>query len=228
MELPPYRMPTLRGLCIHTWERTWQYIRKAGTVLLAISILLWAAMTFPSLNAEQTQGLDHRQEAITAQIEEMKANASEVTPELEEALKQVDADRAEATLRNSFAGRAGVAMEGASQFAGFNWRVNIALLGGFAAKEVIVSTLATAYSLGEIDTKEAEPLSKMLAQDATFPKAAAIALIAFVILYAPCSVTIVTMAKEVGWKWATFAMTFNTGLAYLAAVVIFQAARLFV
>ena len=49
MELPPYRFPTLRGLAIHTWERTWQYIKKAGTVILGISILLWALMTYPGL-----------------------------------------------------------------------------------------------------------------------------------------------------------------------------------
>jgi ferrous iron transport protein B len=104
--------------------------------------------------------------------------------------------------------------------------VNIALLGGFAAKEVIVSTLGTAYSLGEIDAEEAAPLSARLAEDESFSKAAALALIAFVILYAPCSVTIVTMAKEAGWKWAFFALTFNTGLAYVAAVAIFKTARL--
>ena len=227
MELPPYRMPTLRGLCIHTWERTWQYIRKAGTVLLAISILLWTAMTFPGLPAEQSARLDKAQAAITAQIDTAKEQGQEVPEDLQQQLSTLAAQRSEEALRHSAAGRAGVAMESLSSFAGFNWRVNIALLGGFAAKEVIVSTLGTAYALGEIDAEEAAPLSQMLAQDPTFPKAAALALIAFVILYAPCSVTIVTMAREVGWKWATFALTFNTALAYMAAVFIFQAARLF-
>ncbi len=242
MELPPYRMPTLRGLCIHTWERTWQYIRKAGTVLLAISILLWAAMTFPGLPEDEAAPFEERIAAIQEQIDAGKAaapaegtteapaasaSAEEPKSELEETLAAAEAAKSEAELRHSFAGSAGVAMESVTQAAGFNWRVNIALLGGFAAKEVIVSTLGTAYSLGEIDAEEAEPLSKMLSQDPTFPKAAALALIAFVILYAPCSVTIVTMAKEAGWRWATFAMTFNTALAYAAAVVIFQTARLF-
>jgi ferrous iron transport protein B len=57
MELPPYRAPTLRGLLIHTWERTWQYIKKAGTVILAFSVILWAMMTFPRLSQEQISGL---------------------------------------------------------------------------------------------------------------------------------------------------------------------------
>jgi ferrous iron transport protein B len=215
-------VPTLCGLCIHTWERSWEYMRKAGTIILAISILIWAAMTFPELSGEQARPFDEKIAAIQAQID-----AEPDKGELAEARKQAEAERSEAALRNSFAGRAGVALERASSQAGFNWRVNIALLGGFAAKEVIVSTLATAYSLGEIDTKEAEPLSKMLAQDESFPKAAAVALIAFVILYAPCSVTIVAMAREAGLKWALFSMSFNTALAYVAAVLIFQTWRLF-
>lgn len=118
-----------------------------------------------------------------------------------------------------------MALEGVTSAAGFNWRVNIALIGGFAAKEVIVSTLGTAYALGEVDAEEASPLSEKIAQDATFPKAAAIALIAFVVLYAPCFVTVVAMAKEAGWKWAAFSMLFNTALAYGVAVALFQALR---
>ncbi|MDP2875482.1 MAG: ferrous iron transport protein B [Holophaga sp.] len=259
MELPPYRMPTLRGLCIHTWERSWQYVRKAGTVILCISILVWAAMTFPALSEDQAKPFEDRIAAIQVQAGNARANleeteatpaekaeklgdfnanagkaqaeakttgdAVEVTDPTAEALKTVEAEKSEASLRNSLAGRAGAVLESVMSPAGFNWRVNIALLGGFAAKEVIVATLATAYSLGEIDTKAAAPLSETLAQDKSFPKAAAVALIAFVLLYAPCMVTVVTMAKEVGWRWATFAVGFNTVLAYMVAVVIFQAAR---
>jgi len=247
MELPPYRMPTLRGLCIHTWERSWQYMRKAGTVILGISILLWAAMTFPSLPADLAKPFEDRIAAIQAQADEAKPeapaeavaaaqasaegkkNAGEddapLTPQ-EKAIKGIEAEKAEAELLNSFAGRAGVAMEKVMSPAGFNWRVNISLLGGFAAKEVIVSTLGTAYSLGKIEAEEAAPLSEKISQDETFSKAGALALIAFVILYAPCFVTIVTMAKEVGWKWAAFSMGFNTALAYVVAVIVFQTSRL--
>jgi len=226
MELPPYRMPTLRGLCIHTWERSWEYMRKAGTIILAISVLIWAAMTFPALPEDAAKGFDTRAREIRAQLEGQEETGEDPPASLELALDQVEADRAEAALRNSFAGRAGVAVQSLTSHAGFNWRVNIALLGGFAAKEVIVSTLGTAYSLGEIDAEDAAPLSERLSQDKDFSKAGALALIAFVILYAPCSVTIVAMAKEAGWKWALFAMIFNTGLAYVAAVSIFQISRL--
>ncbi len=249
MELPPYRMPTLRGLCIHTWERSWQYVRKAGTTILLISILLWAAMTFPQLTEEQAAPYEAKIAALQAKVDEEKASAPAVEAskdaaaapagaeavagdeaeapksELEDALAAAEAEKSEAELLNSYAGRAGMALEGVTSAAGFNWRVNIALIGGFAAKEVIVSTLGTAYALGEVDAEEAAPLSEKIAQDETFPKAAAIALIAFVILYAPCFVTVVAMAKEAGWKWAAFSMIFNTALAYGVAVALFQALR---
>jgi ferrous iron transport protein B len=227
MELPPYRTPTLSGLCIHTWERSWDYMRKAGTTILAISVLLWAAMTFPGLPESRVQAFEASAAVVQEQIDAAKAQGQEA-PELEEALTLVGAKRAEEALRASAAGRAGVALESISALAGFNWRVNIALVGGLAAKEVIVSTLGTAYSLGEVDAEDAAPLSKLLAEDPTFPKAAGLALIIFVILYAPCFVTIVTMARESSWKWAAFAMTFNTGLAYVAAVAVYQTARLFI
>ncbi|THB73888.1 MAG: ferrous iron transport protein B, partial [Desulfobacteraceae bacterium] len=101
MELPPYRLPTLKGLLIHTWERTWQYIKKAGTVILGISIILWATMTFPMLD----QSNSTRDESSQAQ----------------------------AALKHSIAGRIGTSLEGITKFAGFDWRTNISLVGGFAA-----------------------------------------------------------------------------------------------
>jgi len=237
MELPPYRMPTLRGLCIHTWERSWQYMRKAGTVILGISILLWAAMTFPSLSAEQARPFDAKIAALQIRADAEKAQApagaavagdAAEAPKnpAEQALAAALDEKSEAELLNSYAGRAGMALQTLTAPAGFNWRVNIALLGGFAAKEVIVSTLGTAYSLGKVDAEDAAPLSEKLSQDATFSKASAVALIAFVILYAPCFVTIVAMSREAGWKWAGFAMLFNTSLAYVAAVLLYQASRL--
>ena len=236
MELPPYRTPTLRGLCIHTWERSWEYMRKAGTTILAISVLLWAAMTFPALPVDQARVYDDRIAAVEAQIAAEKtgsvqaqavAGAETPKPPLEEALTAAEAEKAEAELRSSAAGRAGIALESVSWLAGFNWRVNIALVGGLAAKEVIVSTLGTAYSLGEVDAEEAAPLSERISQDKTFSRSAAMALIVFVILYAPCFVTIVTMARESSWRWAAFALIFNTSLAFVAAVAVYQTTRLF-
>jgi ferrous iron transport protein B len=213
MELPPYRMPTVRGLLIHTWDRAWAYIRKAGTVILAVSILLWAAMTFPTLPEERAAGFD--QQRATAQ-QTLAGDA------LDERLDAIGQQQAAAELKHSVAGRIGTALEPVTQAAGFDWRTNIALVGGFAAKEVIVSTLGTAYSLGEVDPEETTGLVQHIQADPVWSKATAIALIAFVLLYAPCFVTVVTMARESSWRWAALSMTMNTGLAFGLAVLIYQ------
>ncbi|QJB58068.1 ferrous iron transport protein B [Pseudodesulfovibrio sp. zrk46] len=210
MELPPYRMPTLRGVLIHTWERTWEYAKKAGTVILGISILIWAMMTFPQLPADRI-----------AHYEQLRAAASE------EAVVDIDNAEAEEAIRHTIAGRIGTAMEPVTQLAGFNWRTNIALTGGFAAKEVIVSTLGTAYSMGEVDTEETQPLSDRLVADADFSKATAVALILFTMLYAPCFVTVVAMARESSWKWAAYSVFGSTGLAFFMAVLGYNVTKAF-
>ncbi|MDR2892223.1 MAG: ferrous iron transport protein B [Deltaproteobacteria bacterium] len=199
MELPPYRLPTLFGVLIHTWERTWQYIKKAGTVILAISIVIWASMTFPELP------------------EEMAAKD----------------DSSAARLEYSFAGRLGKSLELVTAPAGFDWRVNIALLGGIGAKEVIVSTLGTAYSLSEEDIAAVEDsddttsLQSRLRGDPNWNPVNAAALMAFVLLYAPCFVTLAVMRQETGsWKWSAFSLIFNTLLAFAVAVAVYQVGML--
>jgi ferrous iron transport protein B len=213
MELPPYRMPTFRGLLIHTWERTWQYIKKAGTVILGISILLWAAMTFPGLPAAQHQTFEQQRAAVKT-----------LAPaDLEQKLDVINAKEAEATLQHSLAGRVGSAMQGITQLAGFDWRTNIALLGGFAAKEVVVSTLGTAYSLGEVDPEETGSLGATLAKNPGWNPVVAFSLIVFTIFYAPCFVTVVCIAREAGsWKWGAFSIVFNTALAFGLATLVYQ------
>ncbi|MCI5167576.1 MAG: ferrous iron transport protein B, partial [Candidatus Electrothrix sp. GM3_4] len=213
MELPPYRMPTGKGLLIHTWERTWQYIKKAGTVILGISILLWAMMTYPGLSSNKI-----------AEFEAMRRSAA-VSGSFDRAsaLLRIDQLEAEAGLRYSIAGRIGRALEPISRFAGFDWRTNIALVGGFAAKEVIISTLGTAYSLGEVDPENTTSLKERLAGDSHWNPIAALAFLAFIMFYSPCFVTVVAIAKEAGsWKWAFFSMGFNTLFAFGMAVGIFQ------
>jgi ferrous iron transport protein B len=215
MELPPYRLPTFKGLLIHTFERTFQYVKKAGTTILGISILLWAMMTFPGLPDSDKEGFELR-----------KAQIQSLMPDLEKrdvAIKAVEAEQSEAALRNSMAGRIGSSLEGLTSFAGFDWRTNIALVGGFAAKEVIVSTLGTAYSMGDVDPEATESLKDSLASNPAWSPLSALSLIIFTIFYAPCFVTVVCIVKESGsWKWGAFSMAFNTTLAFLLAVLVYQ------
>jgi ferrous iron transport protein B len=214
MELPPYRLPTLKGILIHTWERVWSYIRKAGTVILAVSILLWAAMTFPTLPESVTEKFEVNRQAVAASAQNKE--------ELKGMIESIDNLEAQTALRYSVAGRIGTYLEPVSQWAGFDWRTNIALVGGFAAKEVIVASLGTAYSLGEVDPEASTSLSSRIAADPSWNQATALALIIFVLLYAPCFVTVVAMAKESSWRWAIFSTTFNTVLGFALAVIAYR------
>jgi ferrous iron transport protein B len=117
----------------------------------------------------------------------------------------------------------GTALETISRWAGFDWRTNIALIGGFAAKEVVVSTLGTAYSLGQVDPEESGSLSDTLAKDPNWTPLMALGLIVFTMFYSPCFVAVICIARESGtWKWGAFAMIFNTALAFVLAVLILQ------
>ena len=210
MELPPYRFPTMRGLLIHTWERTWQYIKKAGTVILGISIVLWAMMTFPQLPVERLAGYEALRQNVAAGE-----------------LQAIDKRQAEEALRHSLAGRIGTAIETVSHLAGFDWRTNIALIGGFAAKEVIISTLGTAYSMGEVDTEQTDSLGERLKKDPNWNRVVAVAALIFIMFYAPCFVTVVCIAREASWRWALFSIGFNTVFAVTLAVLVFQIGSFF-
>lgn len=124
-------------------------------------------------------------------------------------------------------GSIGRTLEPVSRYAGFDWRTNIALVGGFAAKEVIVSTLGTAYSLGEVDPEDAAPLAEQIRNDPNWNAATALSLLVFVLLYAPCFVAVVAIRQEAGsWGWALFSTAFNTVLAFGVSVAVYQVGTL--
>ena len=218
MELPPYRLPTFYGVAIHTLERVWQYVKKAGTVIFAISVLLWVLMTFPQLPEDMDAGYDQKIASIASKLS---------GAELREKVNDIEAQHAEEALRYSVAGRIGTAMESVTHLAGFNWRVNIALFAGVAAKEVIVSTLSTAYSLGEADPDavvEGDDMSFIdrMRDDPSWTMPAVISIFVFMLLYCPCFVTIVVMARESSWSWAIFACVASIIGSFLLSVIIYQ------
>ncbi len=238
LELPPYRLPTLRGILIHTWERAWLYIRKAGTILLAVSILFWALMNFPELPESEKAAFDAKREAIVAHLpEDLRAvalegelpgeNLPEEMTEVRGKLLAVDQAQAQAALKGSVAGRMGTALEYVTRFCGFDWRTNVALVGGFAAKEMVVSVLGTAYSMGEVDPEEDASLRELLAKDSAWNPLVALSLILFTMLYVPCVVSVVCLAKEAGsWKWGLFSAVFGTSVAFIVAVLVYQGGQL--
>ena len=192
MELPPYRMPTFKGLLIHMWERTWHYLKKAGTIILLVSIIIWAMSTFPKPSEELLEGKNGK-------------------------------ERAQAELGYSIAGRIGNALEKVTAPMGFDWKINIALVGGFAAKEVVVTTLGTVYSMGEVDSDISGALSGRLKREEGWNPLKAFTLMLFCMLYAPCFVTLAVIKNETGsWRWTGFAMIYTTAIAYVVSLVVYQ------
>ncbi|MCB2188686.1 MAG: ferrous iron transport protein B [Deltaproteobacteria bacterium] len=210
MELPPYRTPTLKGLLIHSWERAWHYVKKAGTLILAVSVVMWAAMTFPYLPADQE-----------AQFTARLAQAPDAAARL-----AVEGELAQARLAHTVAGQAGQFLTVVTGPLGFDWRTNVALVGGFAAKEIIVSTLGVAYSLSDAGGEEGQSLSGRLAREPGWSPLKAFALMIFVMVYAPCLATLVILRRESRtWTWPLVSLGFNTLLAYGLALLVFQGGR---
>jgi len=211
MELPPYRVPTVKGVLIHMWERGWLYLQKAGTIILGISILLWALTSFPGLPEGRAAEFEARRAGL---------QSASVADE-DELLAQVDSDEAEASLRHSVAGRIGTAMAPVIAPMGFDWRIGTALIGAFAAKEVFVAQMGIVYSVGEAD-EESAPLRDKLR--ANYSPLVGLCIMLFCLVSAPCMATIAVTRRESGsWGWALLQLGGLTLLAYVLTVIVYQA-----
>ena len=209
MELPPYRMPTLKGTLIHVWERAWLYLRKAGTIILAVSIVMWALMTFP-----QTESYSKDYAALRATAQ---------TDGREELVAQLVNEQAAEDLRYSAAGRIGRALEPFTRPLGFDWRLDIGIVGGFAAKEVIVATMGQVYAVGADQGEQSETLRERLRSDPAYSPLIAYAFLVFVLTYFPCmSAMAVFLRESASWKETLFQMGYTTALAYALALIVYQ------
>ncbi len=217
MELPPYRMPTLRGVLVHMWERGWLYLKKAGTIILGISIVLWAMTTFPGLPEADQARFEKERQAIEA------GNLAET--EQKEAIASVGNKEAEEGLRHSIAGCIGHILEPVIKPMGFDWKIGTALIGAFAAKEVFVAQMGIVHSIGKAN-EESETLRDTLKK--TYTPLIGFCIMLFCLISAPCMATIAVTARESGsWKWAILQLVGLTVLAYILTVAVFQAGSLF-
>ncbi|NLN59396.1 MAG: ferrous iron transport protein B [Deltaproteobacteria bacterium] len=217
MELPPYRMPTVRGVLIHMWERGWLYLKKAGTVILGISILLWAMTTFPGLSGEQAAQFERERREIRIGTMEEEERATRIIA--------IDNKEAEAALQSSIAGRIGHAMEPMLRPMGFDWKIGTALIGAFAAKEVFVAQMGIIHSVGEAN-EASETLREKLKK--SYTPLVGFCIMLFCLISAPCMVTIaVTRRESNSWGWALFQLGGLTLLAYVITVLVYQTGRFF-
>ena len=201
MELPPYRMPDVRTVLQNMLTRAWLFVKRAGTVILAISIILWALAYFP------------RTEAV---------NAEEGSPAVETV-----------QLQNSYAGQLGRAIEPVIQPLGFDWKIGVALIASFAAREVLVSTLSIIYNVGKDETEESPTLISAIkdAKDehgnTVWTPLTALTLMVFFVLAMQCMSTLAIVRRETNsWRWPIFQFAFMTVIAYTAAFATYQGGRL--
>ncbi len=212
MELPPYRAPTLRGILWHVWEKTWQYVKKAGTIILASAILVWFITYFPAHEAS-----DEEVDALRTSI------VAEYPGEDEEVIDaHVETALSEASLVNSYAGRFGRFIEPVFKPLGFNWKIAIASVTGFAAKEVVVSTLGILYKVGTEETEESESLREAISHDPDMSPLVAFVLMVFTLVIPPCFAALATIKAEIGWKWLGFETAFLLVLGWVLCFLIYQ------
>jgi ferrous iron transport protein B len=212
LELPPYQWPKWRDVWIAMYFRGKVFVQTAGTIIVVLSVLIWALLYFPRSD-ERIQG--YRTEYIAA-------HAAAPDAEIQ---RHVDAR----LIENSYLGRFGKFVEPAFVPAGFDWRLSTAILAAFPAREVVVSSLGIIFSLGgEVD--EASGDLRGALQEAKWPDGrplvtpwTAVGLMVFFALCCQCMATLATVKRETNsWKWATFMFVYMTALAYIAAIGINQ------
>lgn len=221
MELPPYRIPTLRATLKHMWDKGKQYLKKIGSVVLVASIIIWFLEYFP-----QRTDRDAEFSARLATIElQQSANGSPAAPI--DSVSIIKGEWEAYRQQRSLLGRMGVAIEPAIRPLGFDWRIGVSLISGLAAKEVVVSTMAVLLNAGDGEQQSSGMLRQRI-QEAThsngeplFTPATSLAFLAFVVLYIPCIAVLATIKREAGgWRWALFAALYTTALAYVVALLI--------
>ena len=225
MELPPYRVPTAKAIWRHTWEKGRQYLQKMATTILICSIVIWFLGYFP-----RSQKLIDAQNLYADSYSGMVSdNPNDIAQK--EALELQINDLYEQQQSDSYIGKLGQAVAPVLNPLGFTWKMDVSLLTGVAAKELVVSTLGVMYSQGA-KISEGEDLSEDTALQAALSQAiqwpAALAFMVFILLYFPCIATFVAIKNETGkWKWAIACITYTMVVAWICAFITFKIGMLF-
>lgn len=224
MELPPYKRPSVRTIARHMWDRSMVFVRRAGTVILAINMALWVLATYPRQSSD-TPSQAERRAAI---------HALPPSPDQTARLGQLEADIAGERLRDSFAGRLGQWIEPVIRPLGFDWKIGIGIVTSFAAREVFVSTMSTVYNVGDAEgTDEAggglvTVMQSQRRPDGTplYSPLTGITLMVFYVFALQCVSTIAVVRRETNaWKWPLFQLAYMTGLAWIFAFAVYQGGR---
>lgn len=231
MELPPYRVPSWRSVLLTVRDRSWLFVQKAGTVILAVSIVLWFLASYPK--TAQVKPLEKRLQTVeqSASSAVARGAGAEAVAKRAEAA-QIQNEIAGVSLRDSFAGRAGRLIEPAIAPLGFDWKIGIALLSSFAAREVMVSTMATVYNLGDADQTSVSLREKLRHAEnpqtgaPAYSPLMAVSLMVFFVLACQCMSTVAVVRRETNsWVWPIFMVVMMNGLAWAASFAVFQGGK---
>lgn len=221
LELPDYRFPSLRVVGNRVWESSWSFVQQAGTLIFATTVVIWAAASYPGSHTESY--------ALTSELESLETqddpNSAVLADALRVELNRIDAEQ----LENSLLGRLGHQIEPLVRPLGWDWRIGVGVVASFPAREVIVATLGTIFSLGTDVTEEDESLRGALTS-ATRPDGSpvfnlpvAFSIMVFFALCAQCVSTLVVMRRETNsWRWPVFSFVYMTVLAWCGAFVTYQ------
>ena len=222
LELPPYRLPTVKNILIHMWDKAQQYLRKIGGVILIGVVIIWALGYFPRENYPENK-------MVVNQNTDLQNTSLPASTDL----KNNTSDNRSSRLQNSYLGQIGQFIEPVMSPLGFDWKMSISLLAGLPAKEIIVSTMGVLYQV-DANTNNSG-LSQKLVQEKyitglkkgrnVISVPVALAFLAFVLIYFPCIGVIATIKNESGkLKWAIFTVVYTTGVAWIISFLVLQIA----
>ena len=226
MELPPYRVPMLKSLLIHMWDRSKMFLKKMGGVILVGSIIIWGLSNFPRHDAysvdygakiEQVKAgyLEQIEAAGTADPDRLAA----LTHAMKQAVAELENKKAQEQVSRSYIGMIGRALEPVFAPVGISWQGSVALVTGFVAKEVVVSTMSVLYGVGQDGDKALESALKK----SGMTPASALSMMVFVLLYVPCFATVMAIYKEASAGWAWFNVVYTTMVAWGMSFLIYRA-----
>lgn len=234
MELPPYRIPTAKAIWRHTWEKGKQYLQKMATTILICSVIIWFLGYFPK-NKELMAAQEEYATLAQTPAGRLSANADDVDVNAATATKKELMTRIDSLYayqqENSYIGQLGRMVSPALDPLGFNWKMDVGLLTGIAAKELVVSTLGVMYSEGAKvseghDMSEDTQLQSALVNDVT--PAAALSFMVFILLYFPCVATFVAIKNETGkWRWAVACCAYTMAVAWIMSFIVYRLALIF-
>ncbi len=233
MELPPYRMPTLKATLKHMWNKGEEYLKKMGTIILLAVILIWALTYFPRPSADDP----YNQQIATLQTGLSRVSGRSEQENIRQQIASLEKAQDLYAVENSYIGRIGKAITPLFRPLGFDWKMSVSLLAGIPAKEIIISTMGVLYQSNDQHGTSSELLAQRLKKETfhegphvgekVFTPPTVFAFLIFILVYFPCVATVTAIARESGsWKWALLAITYTTTLAWILAFLIRQAGLL--